>query len=136
MSDILNDVPKSHRDILRSTLTATLTTIDAKGRPRSTAVWYFVDSDGQLKSSTTSDHYQYKDLRRNPNCDLFVIDSQNPFRTLEVRAEAKLVADPNKATVRKLANVYGLDELKLVRAEEDRYTVTFQPRSWSRSVTG
>ncbi len=127
MSDILNDVPESHRDILRKTLTATLTTIDAKGRPRSTAVWYFVDSDGQLKGSITSDGYQYKDLRREPNCDLFIIDS-DPFRTLEVRAEAKLVADSDKATVRKLANVYGLDEAKLIRAEEDRYTVTYRPR--------
>jgi len=66
-------------------------------------------------------------LRRDPNCDLFIIDS-NPFRTLEVRAEAKLVADPDKATVRKLAKVYGLDEAMLVRAEEDRYTVTYRPR--------
>ncbi|MDR3649181.1 MAG: TIGR03618 family F420-dependent PPOX class oxidoreductase [Acidimicrobiales bacterium] len=127
MSDILTDVPESHRDILRKTLTATLSTVDAKGRPRSTAIWYFVDSDGQLKGSTTSDRYQYKDLRRDPNCDLFIIDS-NPFRTLEVRAEAKLLADPDKATVRKLAKVYGLDEAMLVRAEEDRYTVTYRPR--------
>jgi hypothetical protein len=44
--DILNDVPESHRDLLRKTLTATLTTIDAEGRPRSTAVWYFIDSNG------------------------------------------------------------------------------------------
>ncbi len=127
MSDILDEVPQSHRDILRKTLTATLTTIDAKGRPRSTAAWYFVDKDGRLKGSTTSDHYQYKDLRRDPNCDLFIIDS-NPFRTLEVRAEAKLVADPDKVTVRKLASVYGLDEATLVHSEEDSYTVTYRPR--------
>jgi len=127
VSDILNDVPESHRDILWKTLTATLSTVDAKGRPRSTAVWYFVGSDGHLKGSTTSDRYQYKDLRRDPNCDLFIIDS-DPFRTLEVRAEAELLADPDKATLRKLANVYGLDEATLVRAEEDRYTVAYQPR--------
>ena len=136
MSDILNDVPESHRDILRKTLTATLTTIDAKGRPRSTAVWYFVDSDGQLKGSTTSDRHQYKDLRRNPNCDLFIIDFQDPFRTLEVRAEADLVADPDKATVRKLANAYSLDEAKLFRDEEDCYTVTYRPRRLVALVYG
>jgi PPOX class probable F420-dependent enzyme len=127
VSGILSDVPESHRDILRKTLTATLSTIDAKGRPRSTAVWYFIDSDGKLKGSIMSDSYQYKDLRREASCDLFIIDS-DPFRTLEVRAEAKLVADPDKATVRKLANVYGLDEAKLISAEEDRHTVTYRPR--------
>jgi PPOX class probable F420-dependent enzyme len=127
MSDILNDVPESHRDLLRRTLTATLTTIDAKGRPRSRAVWYFVDSDGQLKGSTTSNRRQYKDLRRNRNCDLFIIDFEDPLRTLEVRATAELIADPDNGTVRKLANVYGLDAAK-VPAKEDRYTVTYRPR--------
>jgi len=127
MSDILNDVPESHRDLLRRTLTATLTTIDAKGRPRSTAVWYFVDSDGQLKGSITSNRRQYKDLRGNRNCDLFIIDFEDPLRTLEVRAAAELIADPDNGTVRKLANVYGLDAAK-VPAEEDRYTVTYRPR--------
>jgi len=103
MSDILNDVPESHRDLLRRTLTATLTTIDAKGRPRSTVVWYFVDSDGQLKGSITSNRRQYKDLRGNRNCDLFIIDFEDPLRTLEVRAAAELIADPDNGTVRKLA---------------------------------
>ncbi len=126
--DILSAVPESHRDLLRSPLTATLTTIDAHGRPQSTAVWYFVDDDGQLKGSITSDRQKYRNLRRNPDCDLFVIDPQNPFRTLEIRAEAGLAADPDKATVRKFAKIYGVDEAMLVRAGEDRYTLTLRAR--------
>ena len=114
MPDILSAVPESHRDLLRSPLTATLTTIDINGRPQSTAVWYFVDDDGQLKGSTTSDRQKYKNLRHDPNCDLFIIDPQNPFRTLEIHAEAELAADPDKATVRKFAKVYGVDEAVLV----------------------
>ena len=70
MSDVLSAVPESHRDLLRSPLTATLTTIDINGRPQSTAVWYFVDDDGHLKGSTTSDRQKYKNLRHNPSCDL------------------------------------------------------------------
>ncbi len=90
MPDIFSAVPESHRDLLRSPLTATLTTIDVNGRPRSTAVWYLVDDDRQLKGSVTSDRQKYKNLRHNLNCDLFIIDPQNPFRTLEIRAEAEL----------------------------------------------
>ena len=107
MSDILNDVPESHRDLLCKALTATLTTIDAEGRPRSRAVWYFIDSDGQLKGSTYSDLQQYKDLRRDPNCALLIIDFSYPLRTLEVRATTELTADPDNGTVRKLADKYG-----------------------------
>jgi PPOX class probable F420-dependent enzyme len=126
--DIFSAVPERHRDVLRSSLTATPTTIDINGCPKSTAAWYFVDDDGQLKGSTTSDRQKYKNLRHNPNCDLFIIDPQNPFRTLEVRAEAELTVDPDKATVRKFAKVYGVDEAILVGPEEDRYTFTYRPR--------
>ena len=127
MPDILNDAPESHRDLLRGTWTATLTTIDAEGRPRSTAVWYFIDNDGQLKSSTFSDLYQYKDLRRDPNCCLFIIDFSNPFRTLEVRATADLTEDFNSNTVRKLVERYGLDSTK-APVRENRFTITYHPR--------
>lgn len=126
MPDILKEVPESHRDLLLAPLTATLTTIDVKGRPQSTAVWCFVGDDGQL--TITSDRQKYKNLRGNPHCDLFIVDPRNPFRTLEVRAEADLTPDPDKATVRKFAKVYNADESMLVRDEEDRITVTYRLR--------
>jgi PPOX class probable F420-dependent enzyme len=127
MSDILEGVPESHRDLLRAPPTATLTTVDGKNRPQSTAVWYLRDY-GQLKGSITSDRQKYTNLRRNPHCSLFIIDPENPYRTLEVRAEAELAPDPEKATVRLFASVYGIDESVLLGHEEDRYTVTFRPR--------
>jgi PPOX class probable F420-dependent enzyme len=128
MPDVLNNVPESHRDLLQSPLTATLTTIDGLGRPHSTAVWYLVDDDGQLKGSITSDKVKYKNLSRNPNCDLFIIDPANPFRTLEVRAEAELTPDPEKAFVSKFAKAYNIDEAILLAAGDDRYTITYRPR--------
>jgi len=128
MPGILDTVPDSHRDLLRSPLTATLTTIDGRGRPHSTAVWYLVDDDGQLKGSITSDRVKYRNLTRNPNCDLFIIDPQNQFRTLEVRAEADLTPDPEKAMVVKFAKAYDADEAMLLASGDDRYTVTYRPR--------
>jgi PPOX class probable F420-dependent enzyme len=126
--DIVSDVPESHRDLLLAPLTATLTTVDAHDRPQSTAVWYFVDDDGQLKGSITSTRQKYRNLVRSPDCSLFIIDPENPYRTLEIRAEAQLTPDPDKATVRKFAVAYGADESMLVREDEDRYTVTYLPR--------
>ncbi|MGO9456561.1 MAG: PPOX class F420-dependent oxidoreductase [Acidimicrobiales bacterium] len=127
MPQILEQVPASHRDLLLSPFTATLTTLDRRGRPQSTAVWYLVDGDGRLKGSITSDRQKYRNLRANPACTLFIIDPQDPFRTLEVRADATLDPDPDKATVRKFAEAYQVDEAMLVRAEEDRFTVTYEP---------
>ena len=128
MPSIFDATPDSHRDLLTTPLIATLTTIDSQGRPQSTAVWYFVNDDGQLTGSITSDRQKYKNLVDNPNCDLFIIDPQNSYRTLEVRAQAELVPDPEKVTVRKFAEVYGVDEAMLVNQGEDRYTVIYRPR--------
>jgi PPOX class probable F420-dependent enzyme len=127
MPDIVDAVPESHRDLLTEPLTATLTTVDPEGRPQSTAIWYLVD-DGQLVGSTTSDRRKYKNLLANPNCSLFIIDPGNPYRTLEVRAEAEMRPDEGKATVRRFADVYGMDEAMLVDQQEDRYTIAFHPR--------
>jgi PPOX class probable F420-dependent enzyme len=128
MSGITDAVPASHRDLLRAPLTAALTTVDAQCRPQSTAVWYFVDSDGELKASTTSARQKFKNLHANPHCGLFIFDPATPFRTLEIRAEAELTPDPDKQTVRKLAECYHVDATMLVNAAEDRYTVTLHPR--------
>jgi len=128
MAGILDDVPDSHRDLLQSPLTAALTTIDGRGRPQCTAVWYLVDDDGLLKGSITSDRVKYRNLSRNANCDLFIIDPGNPFRTLEVRAEAELTADPDKAMVAKFAEAYHVDAEMLMAAGDDRYTITYRPR--------
>jgi PPOX class probable F420-dependent enzyme len=125
---ILEHVPASHRDLLLSPFTAALTTLDHLGRPQSTAVWYLLDGDGQLKGTITKDRQKYRNLRANPACTLFIIDPQDPYRTLEVRADASLDADPDKATVRKFAEAYQVDEALLVRAEEERVTVTYAPR--------
>ncbi|MGO8870092.1 MAG: PPOX class F420-dependent oxidoreductase [Acidimicrobiales bacterium] len=128
MPDIPSGVPESHRDLLCAPLTATLTTVDRHGRPQSTAVWYLVDEDGRLKGSITPDRQKYRNLSGNPNCALFIIDLQNPFRTLEIRAEAVLAPDPAKATFVKFARAYNVDEAMLVNPEEDRYTVTYHPQ--------
>jgi PPOX class probable F420-dependent enzyme len=128
LPSIVDEVPESHRDLLTSPLTAALTTVDEKGRPQSTAVWYIVDDDGLLKGSITDDRQKYKNLTRNPNCTLLIIDPSNSWRTLEIRAEAQLSADPEKATVSKFAKAYRADEAMLKAAGDNRYTVTYLSR--------
>ncbi len=128
MPPVLDQVPDSHRDLLRAPLTATLSTVDVRCRPQTTAVWYIVDTDGELKGSITSERQKFKNLRENPNCTLFIIDPHNPQRTLEIRAEAELSADPDKEDVVKFARAYGADEALFVNRSEDRYTVIYHPR--------
>src|SRR4051812_25453694 len=88
-------VPDSHSDLLDSPVTAVFTTVGKNGQPQSTAVWFLVDN-GVLKTSITTDRQKYRNLTRNPKATLFVIDPENPYRTVEVRATVELTPDPDK----------------------------------------
>ncbi|HEV2633631.1 MAG TPA: TIGR03618 family F420-dependent PPOX class oxidoreductase [Actinocrinis sp.] len=121
------DVPETHRVLLESHLTAVLTTIDAQGRPQSTAVWYLLRDD-ELIVSVTDNRQKYKNLAANPHSTLFIIDPANSMRTLEIRAEVELVHDVDKTDVATIAIAYGADPEQIKSMPGERYTVKFTPR--------
>ncbi len=121
------DVPESHRDLLDARGTAALTTVDGQGRPQTTAVWYLLRG-GELFTSVTDSRQKYKNLARTPHCTLFIIDPQNPFRTLEIRAEAELIHDPDKSEVKAIAVAYGVDPAPIMAVPGERYKVVLLPR--------
>jgi PPOX class probable F420-dependent enzyme len=127
LDDVFTAVPESHRDLLTARSTAVLTTLDGRGRPQSTAVWYLLGEDGRLRCSVTADRQKYKNLRANPHCDLFLLDLANPFRSLEIRAAAELIPDPDKQMVKAFARAYGVDEAMLAASGEGRHTVVLRP---------
>lgn len=125
VSDLLQRVPDSHAALLRRPLVATLTTLDGGGRPSSTAVWFLLDEDGQLKSSVTSDRQKYRNLSGDPRCVLLVIDPDDQFRTIEVRADVELERDPDHAVVSRIARAYDADPAGF--SGQDRVTITYRP---------
>jgi PPOX class probable F420-dependent enzyme len=127
MSTITDAIPASHRDLIQARATAVLTTVDSQDRPQSTAVWYLVDSDGQLKVSVTSDRQKYRNLVANPQAVLFILDPANPYRSLEIRATTELLPDPEKKIVTAFATAYGVDEAVLNQSPADRYVVVLRP---------
>jgi len=68
---------------------------------------------GQLKGSTYSDLYQFKDLRRNPNCSLLIIDFSDSFRTLEVRVGIRKLCQRQLRRVRRLPVAFDTSDLLL-----------------------
>lgn len=124
--NIFQAVPVSHRDLLTARGTAVFTTVDHDNRPQSTAVWYLVDHDGLLKLSSTANRQKYKNLRRSRSCTLFLIDPDDSHRTLEIRAEAELIADPDSADITRFANAYGIEPSAVIA--DNRYTIILRPR--------
>ena len=83
-------VPDSHRDLLDAA-TAILATNGADGKPQVTAVAFLFDpADQRVKISLNDTRQKVKNLRRDPNATLFILDPANPYRTLEIRGRAEL----------------------------------------------
>jgi len=119
--------PESHQDLLKAEV-ATLATIGHDGYPQVTALWFLFDDDGTLKLSLNTSRQKVKNLQAHPECTLFILDTANPYRTLEVRARAEITPDSDYTLAKKLGAKYGGADLSANdRPGETRVVVSLQP---------
>ena len=120
------DVPETHRDLLNAQ-TATLATVGADGYPQLTEVWFLYE-DGDLKTSLNESRLKTKNLHKRPQCNLFILDLQNPYRYLAVKGNARLEPDPDYAFADRVGAKYGGADLRAHDAATDtRVVVTVEP---------
>ena len=119
-------IPESHADLLQAD-TAILATIGPDEYPQVTALWFLRDEDGLVKLSLNTSRQKVKNLRGHPACTLFIIDPANPYRTLEIRAQAELSPDDDYAFADKLSRKYGADLRTMDQPGQRRVVVTLRP---------
>jgi PPOX class probable F420-dependent enzyme len=85
---IMNNIPESHRDLLRDECRAFvyLATRMADGSPQVTPVWFNTSGDYILINSAKG-RLKDKNMRRNPMVALCIQDPANPYRYLQVRGK-------------------------------------------------
>lgn len=119
-------VPDSHRDLLDAPV-ATLATVGADGRPQLSAVWFLADDD-QVRVSLNTSRQKTKNLTKNSAATLFILDTANPARYLELRGDAKLAPDSDYAFADQLSAKYGgVDLRNMDQPGESRVIVTIEP---------
>jgi len=130
------EVPEAHRDLLDADV-AVLTTLDGRGFPASSAVW-FLFADGELAISLNSTRLKLKNLQERPECSLFILDRAIPYRYLEIRGRARLEPDPDYAFATAVGAKYGGVDLRSHDGEgETRFKVTIDPVNvWSVDMRG
>ncbi|MEJ2857715.1 MULTISPECIES: TIGR03618 family F420-dependent PPOX class oxidoreductase [unclassified Saccharothrix] len=112
-------VPETHRDLL-DVQTAVLATVGEDGRPQVTATWFYYDAvDDRLKLWLLDNRQKTRNMRANPRVTLFILDPRNQFRTLEIRAEARLAPDPDLVLERRIAPKYGIPDFRMFDGEGD-----------------
>lgn len=123
----MSPFPESHQDLLKADV-AMLATLGQDGYPQVTALWFLFDDDGTIKLSLNTTRQKVKNLQAHPECTFFILDTANPYRTLEVRARAEITPDVDYTFAKKLGAKYGGADLRANdRPGETRVVVSLQP---------
>jgi PPOX class probable F420-dependent enzyme len=117
--------PQSHRYLLDAQV-ATLGTIDSRGLPHLSEVWFLHDED-EIKTSLNTSRVKTKNLAKRPQCSLLILDLENPYKYLEVRGNARIEPDDDYTFARKLGAKYNADLKVHDRPGESRVMLTIEP---------
>jgi PPOX class probable F420-dependent enzyme len=118
--------PDSHKDLLDAQF-ATLATIGGDGGPQLSEVWFLLD-EGEVKLSLNSARLKTRNLEKRPQCSLFILDTTNPYRYMDVRGQAQIIPDDDFAFATKVGAKYGGADLREHDAPgEGRVVVTIRP---------
>lgn len=119
-------VPESHLDNIGSSQVVTIATNGTDGRPQVTAMWFLADEAGNVTLSPNTSRQKTKNLQRDPRVTLLFLDPANPYRTVEIRATAKIEPDPDYVTAAAVGAKYGVADLRQMDGPgESRVSVTF-----------
>jgi PPOX class probable F420-dependent enzyme len=104
-------IPESHRDIFEKESYAHISTVMPDGTPQSTPVWVDHDDGEAILINTARNRRKEKNIRRNPKVGVSVLDPDDPYRYVSVRAEAELIEEGAVEHIDKLAQQYmGVEE--------------------------
>ena len=100
-----------------------IATVMPDGTPQSTPVWIDRDED-VLTFNTAKGRAKHRNLERDPNLAVSVLDPENPYVYLQVRGTAEIVDDENNAHINKMAKKYmDKDEYPFLQPGEERIIV-------------
>ncbi len=102
-----SEIPDTHKDLLDARF-ATLATIGADGAPQLTEVWFLAE-DRALKISLNTSRAKTRNLTARPQCSLFILDLENPYRYVDVRGRARIEPDEDYAFADRVGKKYDSD---------------------------
>jgi PPOX class probable F420-dependent enzyme len=120
-------IPEAYRDLLDADV-AVLATHGHDGALQVTAVWFLHDKESDaIKLSLNDTRQKVKNLHRNPNATLFILDPANSYRSLEIRGHVEFKDDADFSFVKEVGAKYGQDVHQYDQPGETRSIVTLHP---------
>jgi PPOX class probable F420-dependent enzyme len=99
-------IPESHVGLLEGPIYAILTTLSPSGKPENTVVW--CDWDGtHVLVNTAAGRRKPNNVAKNPAVALTAIDTNEPFKWIDVRGTVvEVVDDPDYSHINSLSKLY------------------------------
>ncbi len=121
-------IPGSHADLFSKVAFANLATLNADGTPQVTPVW--IDWDGtHVLVNTAQGRVKDRNLRRNPNVAISIMDPGNPYRYLAIQGRVvNVTTNGADAHIDKMAKKYmGKDSYPFRTPTEVRVVFAIEP---------
>jgi PPOX class probable F420-dependent enzyme len=125
-------IPEKYLDLFSKRAFANLATLMPDGRPQVTPVWCDYDGTYILVNSARG-RQKDRNMRRNPNVALSIVDPDNPYRYLEVRGKVVEITEDGASThIDKMAQKYlGKDKYPFAQPGEVRVLYKIKPEHTS-----
>ncbi len=123
-----SSIPEKYLDLFHKPAFANLATVMPDGKPQVTPVW--VDYDGKNVIVNTAEGRQKdRNLRRNPDVALAIMDPENPYRYLQIRGKVVEVTNTGADShIDKMAKKYlGKDKYPFAQPGEKRVLFKIAP---------
>ena len=121
-------IPEHFRDLLTKKAFASLATVMGDGSPQVTPVWF--DFDGtHVRVNSAKGRVKDRNMRRNGQVALAIVDPENPYRYLAVRGRVEGITEAGAdAHIDSLSKKYlGKDRYPNRRPEEVRVIYRIRP---------
>ncbi|GAC1653940.1 MAG: PPOX class F420-dependent oxidoreductase [Ktedonobacteraceae bacterium] len=121
-------IPAEFNDLLEANALANIATVGPKGEPQTSPVWFGWDGTHILFSQTKG-RQKYRNLKRNPQIALSIVDPNNIYRYLEVRGKVvRIDEDPDNKFINKMAKKYiNQDVYPYHQPGDERVVIVVEP---------
>jgi PPOX class probable F420-dependent enzyme len=117
-------------EFLRQPLASQLVTINPKGSPQVTVMWFKYE-DGAILFTTTTDRIKFRNMQKDPRATLAVVDPANMYKWVIVHGKFSVDKRDPEAFYRGLAEHYltgeGLEAWKKTAQMEKRTVLKLTP---------
>ena len=119
-------IPDTHHDLFTKPLVATCITIMPDGQPHGTIIWCRLNGT-HIQFGLLNDTQKYTNLQANPLVSLVIVDTNEPYRYIEVRGTVTMSSENASEIIMDIARKYHRPDFDIEPGKDRRVIATLTP---------